>query len=60
MNSKTLRKYFQSSLLSIHMKSIRDKIEEFLKVFSAFSRKSRKMLVAKIQLRKELEPSKVL
>jgi hypothetical protein len=41
------------------MKSIKDKIEEFQKVFSLFSRKSKKMQVVKIQLRKKWVPSKV-
>ena len=59
MNLKILRKYFQSSPLSIHMKSIKVKIEEFQKVFSHFSRKSKKMQVVKIQLRKKWVPSKV-
>ena len=53
MSSKTLRKFSLSSLLSIHIILIKDKIEEFQKVYLAFFRKLKKMQVAKIQLKKK-------
>lgn len=58
MNWKTSKKYSQSNPRLTHMISLKGKIEVFPKVYSAFFKKSKKMLAGKIPQRKKLVLSK--